>query len=390
MYRAILCLFLMLYATECLSFVTLSQASDYSMQHPEFPEPDNDIIDNPSFTHFYQSQRPSMAKQLGLWLGIVKSDWNPYAFYRLLTTTAEHYKPLIGYYAATVTATQGTQCIVISDLNGNFHSLVRILQELHTRKVIDNNFKLIHPHLYFIINGNGIGPSAYALQTLELLLRLLQANPTTCIYTTGYYEEKKRWAEGPFRQALDAVFTPRKQALPLLENLFNALFAATYISTPDSETSLRISYLGNENRQLKGDVCSRKVPVQTITPCLLTQKEQSQEPVSVLVTAPKSSDLTQDIPVLNFKQDKNRAHWSFTSSASMQYRMKYRYFYDAFAVITIGKTINSSTITLYNRDVRENKHFNYTAARNVYTGKKVAANSQSSDPLDYLAYGRNQ
>ncbi len=383
-------LFLMLtYGAQSWSFTTLTQAITYSTQHPEFPESDNDTLDNPSFMTFYQLQRPSTVKQLGQWLGIIKTGWNPYSFSNLLNSMVQKYKPLIDYYAAMLTVPTGTQLIVLGDINGNYHSLVRILQELYSKKVLDNQFKLTASNYYFVINGNGIGSSAYALQTLELLLHLLQANPNACIYSTGPFEEKKRWTKGAFRQSLDATFRPQKQVLTLLENLFNSLFAALYVSTPESKTSLRISYLGNENKELKSDRCSRKVPLNKVTPCLITQKGPTLQPVSVMITAPKSTILSQDFTGLYFGQEKDKAHWSFTSSASMQYRMKFRYFYDAFTIITIGNSINTSAITLYNRDVRYDKQFKYNPTRNLYTGKTLPIYKTLGDPLDYITYGKN-
>jgi hypothetical protein len=76
-------------------------------------------------------------------------------------------------------------------------------------------------------------------------------------------------------------------------------------------------------------------------------------------------------PTLGLSQleaDKGATAWTMLSSPTEAYRHLQDFYFDAFAVLDIGKTLNEWMITLYNQDVRELLGFKKVAMYNLVTG----------------------
>ncbi|MDP1723690.1 MAG: ABC transporter substrate-binding protein [Alphaproteobacteria bacterium] len=103
-------------------------------------------------------------------------------------------------------AVEDDRFYIWGDLYGAYHSFLRSLKCLKENHVIDNNFKILTPKTFFIINGNAIGFSAYNIETLLIILILKHQNPNNVIYLKGNQEDNKNWMDNNFNRQLEKCF----------------------------------------------------------------------------------------------------------------------------------------------------------------------------------------
>ncbi len=119
------------------------------------------------------------------------------------------------------------------DLQGAFHSLTRSLSYLNEKGIINNNLEIMHPHHYFIFDGNVIGPSAYNLETLSLILTLMKQNPHKVFYLKGPHEMSDFWVNFGLQQELETIgqhlSSEKVQLDSSLSHFFNTLPLGLYL-----------------------------------------------------------------------------------------------------------------------------------------------------------------
>ena len=121
-------------------FSSIHHLEQYASTLPEFPTNDTGDWNNQSFFSLYKKRRPKW------FFGFSKSDLSITALQKLLQSVVSHQEQN-GYEnsSAVVINPQGItlQCIIITDLNGAFHALVRYLKYVYLHKIIDENFSII-------------------------------------------------------------------------------------------------------------------------------------------------------------------------------------------------------------------------------------------------------
>jgi len=82
--------------------------------------------------------------------------------------------------------THSANIIVIGDINGNIHSLMRILFRLYLTKVIGQNFKILVNNMFIVFTGNWFGrkDSVGSYIVFRLLMRLMYENMDQVIITS--------------------------------------------------------------------------------------------------------------------------------------------------------------------------------------------------------------
>jgi hypothetical protein len=175
-------------AATATSFTTLAAAQAYAKKYPEYVAPDNKDWLVPDFRSFHKKMTPQWFQRIAMRAGWSDSFWDWRSFKTAINTLTEQRakEALPNDFSERFTPEGKDQFIIWGDLYGAFHSLVRDLTYLQQQKIIDNNLK-IKSHYYFVFNGNVIEGSPYVLETLELIIRLMIANPDQVFYTRGYY-----------------------------------------------------------------------------------------------------------------------------------------------------------------------------------------------------------
>jgi branched-chain amino acid transport system substrate-binding protein len=252
----------------------------------------------------------------------------------------------------SITPSQGDQIFVWQNLNGAFHSLLRSLQNLRERGVIDDNFHIQHNHVKIIFLGNVLGFSENISPMLPLVLTLLIKNPGKVFFLKGENEEDAEKSYGKLNQTIEEQSSPTKKSV-LQNNLsqfFSSLPQMLTLQAEDNKQSMLLS----GKTELAG-------------PADLTNRLDG--------AAPSQGNMSRELPLVRFQNvDRKKLYleprgldqlpqfegattWSISSSLASKDRKIYGYNLEAFGMIEIGAPLYQSTITIYTRDQRESHPF---------------------------------
>jgi len=367
-------------------FDTLDQIKKYAQTHPEYPDIDNKDWANPDYTSFYKKNLPSRLDRVLRFIRIKsKPLWNTQTFEALLkkVTRFRENNGYMGRFVQRIEPEPGAKFIVWGDLFGAFHSIDRCLQYLKKKKIIDNNLRITDKNTYFVFKGNVIDLSPYILETLTVVLKLMEINPENVIYIRGLHEEKETWLQFGLKTELEikaADISDEKTPLKkLINRFFQTLPLAVFITrqSNDQQQAIRLSYAGMEYGELatknfpqlfQDDDIEQKVKIFNL------QNSQPGNPkvtIETIIKSPHKKPIPPQGLTLEEK-DKDANSFSLFSSPSKTFRALHKFFYDSFAVISIKEQFKDWTITLYNQDVREMLGIHKVETYNLLTGDIVS------------------
>jgi len=81
--------------------------------------------------------------------------------------------------------------VVIGDIHGKIHSLLRILENLKSRKFLQDDFTISNPDNYIIFLGDYADRGIYGVEVWYTIMRLKIANPDNVILLRGNHERYK-------------------------------------------------------------------------------------------------------------------------------------------------------------------------------------------------------
>lgn len=374
-------------------FTSLQDLNQYAATHPEYPPIDNDSWVNPDYSSYLKSQLPRWWDRLMFNIHIKSWPlWHIEGFVDLLTrvTLYRENEGYIGRFVMQEPARYGASYIIWGDLQGAFHSLVRELNKLHAMGIIDNDLLIIEQNYYLVFNGNAINRSAYSLEVLTLLLRLMEVNPQRVFYLRGDYEDQGHWKN--FSLKTDLILRASLVShteIPLsheIDRFFNTLPLALYVveKTEDSNNILRISYTGRDNQELVEEKFKGFFQHAQHNHVFKLNNEIASAPAKIDIKAIiKGEHLNSYRPSTGLSQlevDRGSTAWAIVSCPTQSYQQLQDFYYDAFVLLEIGKRLDTSTITLYNQDARELVGFKQVNTFNVVTGLKV----QEKEPIDEI------
>ncbi|HBS48163.1 TPA: hypothetical protein DEO28_03705 [Candidatus Dependentiae bacterium] len=360
------------YFSKSGGFTTLDQIMEYARLNPESPAPDDKDTMNVNFQSFYENENridKRYLKKFFEFLGFKnKPVWTPDDFKTLLFDTvkglAEKRNTIL-----KIEPQAGTKFYVFGDIQAAFHSLARDLGQLKKLHVIDNSLKIKNPNAYIVFLGNVPNLAPYSLETLTVVMQLMQNNPGKVVYLRGKHESQKYWTNFNITTQLRFYFSNLLKektfwGIPLEEEL-NKLFAnlplAIYVKIlQDNKSSfIRISNMGKDDLDLdesefstfllqKGDNNLEEFNLENKT------KNGPWIDIAVLIEAENrmytfrhTSGLSPRVPV------NGATTWSVSSCPIDVSQRFFDFYFDAFSEIEFGKDLYNSKITLYNRDIRE-------------------------------------
>jgi len=336
---------------------TLSAIKKYAQSCPENVTSNNLSWISPDYSSFYQQNLSIWYLRAFHWLGIsFFESWNTAQFKSLLQSINASRKTLTDQKIVLLHIPENSRIFIWGDLNGAFHSLMRGLDYLFDQGVIDDNLKIIQKNHYFIFNGDALNRSAYALETLTVLMNLLYKNPESIFYVRGKTESNQNWHNGQLRSELKIRASHAfEKAIPFnteLSDFFNTLPLAVYAALVENPSDIiRISYFDRSNK-------------------ILNEKELiGDADVKVVIAAENWREGIRTETGLGLQnQQYGATAWSVFSSPVPVHQEQLNFFYDAFAVIDFKKTINDSLISIVNRDVRKNDEFKVANQYRLVTG----------------------
>ncbi len=385
-------------------FSTLSELQQYAKTMDEYPPIDNTTWANPDYTTFLRRQVPSYWDVLSYKLHLRSWPlWNVHGFSDLLKKVVKKRENngYIDRFILKMKPLTGSSYIIWGDVQGAFHSLVRVLSDLHKQGIINDNLEIVRPYIYFIFNGDLVNRSAYSLEALTVVMRLMDRNAGKVFYIRGNHEDHDHWRN--FNLKRDLVIRASSfsnEEVPLgsdVSRFFDTLPLSLYLIGPEDDKSInvvRISHYGRSRLELDEEKFSgffQGPHAQKATVFKLNNKiEDSKKRVNIraIVRGESRSTVYRPTPGMSqLEADKGATAWTLLSSPIESYRYLQDFYFDAFGVLDVGKTLNDWTITLYNQDVRELLGFKKVAVYNLITGLrefKAEKNTVDLDPFVVL------
>ena len=308
--------------------------------------------------------------------------WSADEFKKLLTqvTNERELNGFIDQFIQKIIPIKADNFIILGNLKGAFHSLVRDLDEFINRKYLDHYLTIINPNIYIVFNGNVVDGSAYILETLTILLVLMRKNPEHVIYLRGPLENKEHWINGclPRELAIKAAHES-KEPIPLfsvLNRFFNTLPLALYLldnTEQKTKDIIRIAPWPKDFSELNEGNFSDFLTDKQLGLSTFRLQEKPNKKNNVSLKALILNELldigyekTTGLQVAG--KEKGLTAWTLLSSPIGPHRNLYDFYYDAYAVLSTKDSIKSWTIKLCNRDVRDTLGFTCGQAFNVITG----------------------
>lgn len=363
-------------------FDNLDAAISYAKATDETIKPDTDDTIRPQFNNYYQTLTPTWHKNIStkiLWILIKLGLHNPPAwtpeFFQQQLNDISKLRETNGYkenFICKVTPTLQSKIVIFGNLQGAFHSFVRDLVKLKELGIIDASFKVTSPDHYIILMGDVVSRSPFSMETLSLAMRIMQANPDNMLYLKGNHETANYWQEHSLKKELQTRAAHlSSEDIPLaneVNRFFNTLPLAIYISEPKEtpQEFVRISDSGRgQNKLLTEYFFAKFLTAKTdkkIT-CLQlteTQSEQTGQPIDIKVIfkGEKKRETFQPHQGLRLlPSDLGSTAWTILSCPTPVYQKALKFVHDAFVILTPARRFDDWKITLYSRNVLENKEF---------------------------------
>lgn len=373
-------------------FTNLDEVEAYAHSINELTPMEGINTLKPDFSSYYATQNltnPQRIKEKIVWLlyriGLVNRPvWSITGFKTVLERLSQrnednNFKDTI---IAKISATHDDRFIVFGALQGAFHSLLRDLQQLEKMGIINRSMTIIKPHHYIIFMGEAVDRSAFTLETLSLIMKVLEANSNNALYLRGGHESKNYWQEHTLKtELLIRAHHISSSKIPLekeVNRFFNTLPLAFYIGMHPSPTKdfIRLSKRGIGSDPLleeKNYGPFLSTLHTTITPYTVKNNaELSDAAVTIraIIKSEKKRYAYQSMEGLRMlPNDTGVTAWTLLSCPTVVYEKAkgMSFFFDAFAIITPGEKLSQWTITLHHRDRRTNNPFS-TKTFNLLSG----------------------
>lgn len=368
-------------------FPSLSAARAYANTIPEQVDSvDNNNWTDPDFSSFYKMHKPGLIQRMLQWVGIKKEPWNAASFKIMLEdlVAKREQKGLTGDFIRKYIPSHGDYILIWTDLFGAFHSLVRDLEELKKKNIIDDSFTLIKSNYLLVFNGNVVSHSPYSLETLTLVMQLLEKNQNQVIYIRGVQEERQEWHSYSFARELKMrAATVSKESIPLdtlITRFFMTLPQRLYIPYDKKNvidavliTSYQQADSGLKEKRFAGFL--DKKGNEKLTSFQLNNEEPSSKEVKIsamIIGDDRSTSYqqTEGLNLVGTKGAEAMAWGSFSSPTSRSQKL-YDFFNDAFIELSINNGIDTWTLTLFAQDTRTMKGFMPMTTYNIVTGQQI-------------------
>jgi len=366
-------------------FRTLNEIKAYADGLNEWVEMENDKVFYPTYNHYYQKKFKSSlltktAQKLKYFLNkhsIVRPSVASFiSFEELLcnVTKQRNNEKSSKNFIQKIDASTFTQLIVFGPLYGAFQSLARCLDKLMEINVIDNNLKLNNKNIALVFLGNGFTKSPFCLETLTLVLKLIQNNPDQIIYIKGRQEMENQWKLQSLHKELTFAFPDEKNHQNNIEKEIDAFFdtlpLAMYYTFPQNNETYYLKFLYAPIKEEILDWDDKILPKDART-FLLKKQAESIVNFKLTTDAPLLNEATDPSPklkaiisgILERKDIPNSsgltilapihgiARWRIVSCPTPQSRKIFNCFDDAFIIISMTESQDQQIVHYY-RDIR--------------------------------------
>jgi ABC-type branched-subunit amino acid transport system substrate-binding protein len=377
-----------------VEYLTLSDFSAFAENFAEKIPDENDNLVDPLYARYHTALAPSVWRSLMEFFRIEPAILVSQSYLEeLLEVVVAQRKKRVNLeeHLMSLKTPESAHVICWGGIRGAVHSWIRCLEELKRQEIIDDTLKIIKPEYYFCILGNALEGSPYLIETLVLAITLLMKNPDRVFYLKGDFNEgPEAWRTSSLAREINLRMPRLMKNSSLISRFLDSLPLALYISGEDaSEDLIRFShtgraderidlgYMGNFFLHAQGERLRRfyhRTTTKTKTENNPTVKAIVKGNPGNEVVARMSKGLTLLEP------DHGATAWLVRSSPTVAQQAMSELFYDAYVDVAVGKTIEETTIALFNRDMRDPQSaFTRSAVYNIVSGQRITdALDQSS------------
>lgn len=284
--------------------------------------------------------------------------WWSAANFKQLLERVYRKQMLTGRALHTLSAQRIKNLIVWGGLYGSFHSLVRALWQLHDLGVLSDTFAL-KKGCYFVFLGNSIDRSAYGLETLAVILQLMDRNPGRIILLRGKHENSGYWRNFGTNDQVRKRLGNYLATAAHMDEFFGKLPAYLKLTYTDAAGRSRYALLSPR-------ACG-----------------EMNWPLDERLTTQLVSDLpsfvymhTKGLRLL--MPDQGVTHWSLISCPAQAAQIIHHFFYDSFVIVEPGFGQHWRMTHFYHdvRDVVRKKFdqqsYDFSTGQKLYSGQKVS------------------
>jgi len=355
---------------------TVQIARDYGKLLTEHPTPDTSNWNNVRFNnYFYKRQHPKTLEEIKHYLKF--KDIIEQSFLNQLqkTVQARHDAGRQGHFVQVVHPEPESRFVIISNLNGAFHTLTRILEYLNYHGHIDDNF-ILDPRYYVVFDGNIFFDSAYGIDTLTLVLRLIEQNPEKVFCISGYYEEKERWEKTNLASEIDMRISQALNAKRIIGSFFDTFPLALYLvgTSTDKEINLvRIGALQLEERTFDEKMVASLFADKTVS--LIHLQEQAPKyatlPVHTRAIIQGTDDFSNLGEGLRSNQKDHVTVWNTQSGSTGTLKVLHNFLYESCVILETAPHFDDWTLTLISRHIRKMNTLEPMQRYNLVTGNEL-------------------
>jgi len=382
-----------------VAFASLKELVAYAEKIEESVIPKNHDFLNPDFSHFYRSRTDSFLTTIKNFI-FRKHNVDIVATCLSLLKQLIIFRELQGYgyrHVAQLFQKTNDKLIVLTDLQGAFHSLVRSLSELHRKGIISDDFIIQKNDYYLIFNANIVGVSHVNIELLLVIILLMIKNPDQVIYILGPHEDRDLWLDQGVMTELEALLglqgfsiNPQGSSRILkefrfaLERFFDTLPLALYIDypigSPETHNLIKISGINTPelNETQYDDFFNDKNSYEGVSPLLRTYRLENKIPSpqrnlvrASIVSIGRAIDFQKTAGLLQIDPKNGTTVWSVFSGPSIFNRAINDFFYDSFVVVNLKDRIDDVTIDLFNRDIRIENKFKKETSYSIVSGIEI-------------------
>lgn len=356
-------------------FKNLTDINKYAASLDELTKMDSDNAVKPDFSTFYKRYQSTVSKNikekfLGLLnkVHIVKSPVFSASFFKSMLDDLNKAREAKGYkgtIANKITATATSKFVIWGDLQGAFHSLARSLGKLKDLGIINEDLKILNQDYFFIFLGNIPSRSPFSMETLGLVMRLMQVNPDQVVYVKGSHETDDYWQEHTLKTELKIraahLSTTQNPIEADVSKFFNSLPTIIYLAGSQMSEFVRMAY---SSRSSLPDAPFAKFlttkHAEKVSLLSWTGKtppiEGSAQPFTIkaVVKIEKKRETYQQSDGLRLlPADMGVTSWTILSAPTLAAGMGFKFFNDTFSVIDAAEKMDDWKITLYFQDRRQ-------------------------------------
>jgi len=372
------------------AFNTITELKEYAKSVDELPEIDNTNLLNPDYTTFHKTmlKSPGVLGRIGSFLGLKKiSNIERLEQFKTLLEKVIKKRELSSFTSSFIqafTPLANSKIVVFGDIQGAFHSLVRDLEELKRQGIIGEDL-VVSKDCYIVFNGDFIDRSPFNLESLTLMLKLLELNQDRIFYIKGNHEDNDYWENFDLKRELEVKLGHLSTFKRLFDRFFETLPISIYLKSGKQKDASFVKiyhYISPDSSVISNFLINNDSNVPKIFKLVNQTPSNMLIDIKAVIAGVSRSTIYQPTPGLSLlSSEKGATTWTLLSSPTRTYQKLYDFHNDAFSIIDVKASLDNWTITLFFQDTRDMQGFS-NVIYNFVTSQKIVKKNEVTQVVE--------